>query len=212
MEPSTHLSSLRRYFERYTLDVQEAINFLEWLQIHPLEIGTPSIRWEQPSFRIIYGELNPLSIAGSLAAGGRFNIGGAQVSHFFPHLKMEGCLYTASSLDCAKKEAGEPLGNARFFAIKPKKILNLWDLHLLIRTVFHYPELEAHVNASPLAAIWRYQKVPKLSQILGSFLRKKGGDGLVYPSTKDKEGLNIAFFAKDDLYTQRIFELSEIIE
>lgn len=210
MESRKRISSIRRYFERYTIDVEDALNFLEWLHNQSLDLAQPSIVWEQRLFRIIYGELNPLSIAGSLSAGGRFNIGGAQVNHFFSNLHMEACLYAASSIECAKKEAGDPLGNARFFAIKPNKPLHLWDVYFLIRNVFTYPDLEAQVNASPLAAIWKYQKVPKISQILGSFLRKHGGDGLLYPSTKDEGGKIVVFFAKDDAHTHQTFEVSEV--
>jgi hypothetical protein len=204
------INSLRHYFRRYTIEVESALDFLEWLQSQTFDLGHPSIPWAQPGFRIVYGDLDPLSIAGSLAAGGRFNIGGAQVNHFFSLMKMEACLYAASSLKCAKKEVGEPLGNARFFALKPQQTLYLWDLRHLILNIFHYKDLEAHVNGSPLAAIWRYQKVPKISQLIASFLRKQGGDGLAYPSTKDPLGQVLAFFVKDDKQTHQLFKASEL--
>jgi RES domain-containing protein len=208
---ATHVSHIRRYFERYTIEVDDALRFLEWLQNQTFDLGKPTIEWEQPAYRIVYGDLNPLSIAGSLAAGGRFNIGGAQANHFFSQLPMEAALYAASSIECAQKEAGAPLGNARFFSLHPHHPLQLWDLHSIICNHLHYQDLETHVNASPLAAIWKYQKVPKLSQLLGSFLRKKGGDGLVYPSTKEPTGTVLSFFARDDASMHRLFRTEEIL-
>lgn len=206
---SDKTSRIRQYFKRYATDVEEALNFLDWWD-QTLNLGKPSIAWTKPVYRIVYGNYNPISIAGSLAAGGRFNIGGSQVSHFFPQLRMEACLYAASSIECAKKEAGDPLGKARLFNLKPNHPLKLWDLHYLIHNVLNYPALETHVNISPMGARWDYQKAPKISQILGSFLRKNGGDGLLYPSTKDKEEKTFAFFAKDDNHMHQTFVVTEI--
>ena len=155
-------------FKRCRLEVEEALDFHKWLQTHSFDLGKPSIPWEQVSYRIIYNKYDPLSVAGPLAAGGRFNIGGAQAYPLFPD--MNACLYSASSLECAKKEAGALLGYPRFFALKPYKVLHLWDLHFLIRNIFNYPELESHVKGDLIAAIWQYQKAPKISQILEPFL------------------------------------------
>lgn len=206
------ISSIRESFRRYAKDVEDALNFVEWLQSQSLDLGPPSITWKNPSYRIIYGNFDPLSIAGSLAAGGRFNIGGSQMSHFFPDLHMEACLYAASSVECAKKEAANPLGRARFFALYPNHALHLWDLRHLIDFSIHYPNLKSHVDASPLAAIWNYQKVPKISQILGSFLRKRGGDGLIYPSTKDENGKIMAIFVHDDNHARQLFTAAEVVK
>lgn len=210
MESHKKISSIRRYFQRYKEEVEEALDFLEWLEKQTLDLREPTISWEEEIFRITYSSFNPLSVAGSLATGGRFNIGGAQMNHFFSHLPMEACLYAASSVDCAKKEVGNFLGNARFFALKPKKPLLLWDLLSLIRNIFNHPQLEHFVNSSPLVAIWAYQKVPKISQILGNFIRRQGGDGLVYPSTKDPKGQILAFFVKDDETARHKFTAREV--
>lgn len=46
------------------------------------------------SYRICFGGLSPLSIVGSLACGGRFNVGAAQKSEQFP-CDMTACIYAA---------------------------------------------------------------------------------------------------------------------
>ncbi len=186
--------------------MNESGKFLEWFIEQTPDLGEPSISWKEECYRIVYGGYNPLSIAGSLAAGGRFNIGGAQVSHLFPNFSMQGCLYAGSSLTCARKEAGDPLGKAQEYALKPKKTFHLWDLRLLIAEKLHYPDLKFFVDSTPLSAEWRLQKIPKISQMLAFFLRKKGGDGLIYPSTKDPQGAVLAFFIKDDPAVKASFD------
>lgn len=51
-------------------------------------------RWDKAVFRVVFGGYNPLSIAGSLADGGRFNVGGAQQvqADLMPGLAKEGRL------------------------------------------------------------------------------------------------------------------------
>jgi hypothetical protein len=51
---------------------------------------------------------------------------------------------------------------------------------------------------SPFEAIWGYQKVPLIPQLLAHFLRSLGGDGLMFPSIKDPAALNLCFFFKTD--------------
>src|SRR5438105_4916148 len=104
---------LRRYAERYKRDLEESLAFLNWLNQCKPQIGQPAIKWKKPVYRIVYGGYHPLAIAGSLAAGGRFNIGGAQVSALFPNFSMRACLYAASSLNCAHKEAGNLIGKSQ---------------------------------------------------------------------------------------------------
>jgi len=123
---------------------------------------------------------------------------------FFPNIVMQSCLYGASSIECARIEAGEFLSNREEYLLKSKKPLNLWDLELVISRALDYPNLKFVVDSSPLSARWELQKVPKISQILGFFLRKKGGDGLIYPSTKGP-GKIAAIFVKDDEETKKLF-------
>ena len=62
----------------------------------------------------------------------------------------------------------------------------------------NHADLDAFVKASPVAAVWGYQKVPMIPQLLAHTLRKIGGDGLIFPSTKDPSAQNLAFFLKSD--------------
>lgn len=158
----------------------------------------------------MYGNYHPLTIAGSLAAGGRFNIGGAQVSHLFPNFSMRACLYAASTLNCARKEVGEIQGLSQEYCLKPIQTLHLWDLKNLIKNHISYPKIKEIIEKSPLAARWELQKVPKISQILAHYLRQHGGDGLIYPSTKDPKQNILAFFIKDDTHAQQIFSFKQI--
>lgn len=199
---------LVRYAARYRRDLDDSLAFLDWLKkTEPLN-SSPTVSWNKEIYRIVYGGYHPLSIAGSLAAGGRFNIGGAQVSALFPNFTMRACLYAASHLNCAKKEAGEWSAMGQEYCLKPKKSLKLWDLEALIEKEFLYKSLKEIVDASPLAARWELQKVPKISQILGHYVRQKGGDGLIYPSTKDPKHQILAFFIEDDQHAEKAFSYS----
>lgn len=198
---------LVKYAERYQKDLVQSLAFLNWLNQNSLNIGQPTLEWKKPIYRIVYGGYNPLSIAGSLASGGRFNIGGAQVSALFPNFSMRACLYAASSLECARKEAGDLRGLPQEYKLKPIRTLLLWDLKMLLDQKISYPRLREMIDASPLAARWELQKVPKVSQILSHYLRHFGGDGLIYPSSKDQKQKILAFFIKDDLEAQQLFEI-----
>jgi len=62
----------------------------------------PELCWQRPYghrgavfFRIVDGPYNPLSVAGSLSSGGRFNVGGAQARQEFPQLRKAAGLYDA---------------------------------------------------------------------------------------------------------------------
>lgn len=198
---------LIRYTERYKKDIEDSLAFLACLNEQNPHVGKPSIKWKRSVYRIVYGGYNPLSIAGSLAAGGRFNIGGAQVSSLFPNFSMRACLYAASTINCARKEVGEMRGITQEFEIKPNRTLHLWDLNKIIDQHIVYPNIRDFIDESPLAARWELQKIPKISQILAHYLRQIGGDGLIYPSTKDRRDNILAFFIKDDVEAQKLFTI-----
>lgn len=204
MEISDLTDHVVKYAERYQKDMQQSLAFLSWLNETALNLQ-PSLEWKKSVYRIVYGGYDPLAIAGSLASGGRFNIGGAQVSALFPNFSMRACLYAASNLECARKEAGNPRGASQEYKLKPIRPLFLLDLKKLLKQKINYPELKEIIDSSPLAARWELQKVPKISQILGHYLRQIGGDGLVYPSTKDPKHKILAFFIKDDQEAQKLF-------
>lgn len=209
MKTPNRLHALRQYFESYSRDVHESLDFLEWYLAQTHDFGAPTIEWEEDVYRIVYGGYDPLSVEGTLAAGGRFNIGGAQVNHLFPNFSMQACLYAASTLECARKEAGKPLGNAQEYVLRPTVSFKLWDLKSLLSKL-SYPHLKFLIDSTPLAAQWKIQKTPKVSQILASFLRKQGGDGLIYPSTKDRRGKVLTFFAKDTESIKKHFTVKRL--
>lgn len=195
-----------KYAERYKKDLEQSLSFLSWLNQNVLNPDPPSIEWKKPVYRIVYGGYHPLAIAGSLASGGRFNIGGAQVSALFSNFSMRACIYAASNLECARKEAGELRGMPQEYKLTPARSLFLWDVKMLLEKKINYPGLKEIIDASPLAARWELQKVPKVSQILAHYFRQIGGDGLIYPSTKDPKHKILALFIKDDLDAQKLFE------
>ncbi len=149
------------------------------------------------TFRICFGGYDPLSVAGTLTAGGRFNIGGPQVHLSFPKYTAAAGLYAACSLDCAKAEVG-PHKNAEIYAIKSSAPLNLWDLSAVISRMSNPQGTYDAVDATPANMQWILQKFPMPSQMLAATLRGIGGDGLFYPSSKHTGGRNYCFFAKDD--------------
>jgi len=200
---------LKKYAQRYKQDLEDSLAFLTWLNQAQPACGIPTITWKKEAYRIVYGGYDPLSISGSLAAGGRFNIGGAQVSQLFPNFSMRACLYAASHLGCARKEAGDLLGMAEEYSITPSLELKLWDLEALIDKRILYKGLKGIVDASPLAARWELQKVPKISQILAHYLRQRGGHGILYPSTKDPRHHVIAFFIEDDDHAKKRFAVAK---
>jgi hypothetical protein len=130
---------LYKYVERYKKDLEDSLAFLDWLHKHSPQIRQPTVKWKKAVYRIVYCDYHPLAIAGSLAAGGRFNIGGAQVSSLFPNLSMKPCLYAASSLSCARKEAGKLIGLPQEYELSPLRVLYLWNLKA--RSAFPYQRL-----------------------------------------------------------------------
>ncbi len=190
--------------QKEALDLQESFGFIQWyLKQSPLPFG-PDFQWKEPVYRLMYGGASPLSTAGSLGAGGRFNSGMAQMSAQFPQLRAEACLYTSSTLECCYSEAQPPYGNPQEYQLTPDRVFLLWDLKKVLR---HYadPTLEQRIQNSPLDATWSHQKVPMTSQLLAFELRQLGGDGIILPSTKCTQDLNIAFFFQSDNACERAF-------
>lgn len=150
------------------------------------------------SYRICFGGLDPLSIAGNLAVGGRFNIGGAQLSSDFQTYNMFAAIYTASSLDCAKAETG-PSKNPEIYKVSTKKKLKLWDLKSLISSFANSQNILELIEKSPYNTQWRLQKFPTPSQLLSAHLKVAGGDGLFFPSTKDtNDGIVYCIYLRDE--------------
>lgn len=192
-------------------DLFASANLYHWLKANPVTVR-PRNPWNNPIYRVVDGDYDPLSIAGSLSDGGRFNIGGAQMipTRAMPGLRKVGCLYGASSPQCALREAPDLMGNYRMFRLTPKKGFDLWDLKAVLASI-NYPGLTARINATPMRKRWAHQKSPLESQVLAHHLRDIGGGGIVYDSQKDPpDGKTLAFFLKDDQDARQAFD-SDIV-
>jgi len=202
-------SLTQSYRVRLQQDLFSALRLHHWLRANPVKMDSV-VSWHNPIYRIVYKDFDPLSIAGSLADGGRFNVGGAQQmpSNVMPGLRKAACLYGASTPRCAKLEAADPVGNYRMFRLIPRKSFRLWDLRSVL-SILKYPGLAAQVNATPMSQRWGLQKSPLESQVLAHYLRNIGHDGIIYDSQKNPEGQVFAFFLKDDQEAHQIFEAFE---
>lgn len=193
---------------RQETDLINSVAFWDWIHRQPFTLK-PQYIWSNPLYRLTYGGFVPTSIVGSISDGGRFNIGGAQVCPEFPNLRKVGCLYLASTLQCCYAEAADPKGRPDEYELILKKRLHLWDLKKAIE-VLNNPGLDDLVKASPMEALWSFQKVPLIPQLLAHFLREKGGDGIVFSSTKDKSALNFALFFKTDTESAASFMIKKL--
>lgn len=178
-----------------------SLHFYQWLEKQTIVKSTCIKAFTDPGFRFANPRYGPIAIAGSLAYGGRFNIGGSQMDSNFPTLNIFGCLYFTSSDTCAKEEAAKPIGVHKLYKIIPNKTLSLWDLDKVIQNL-EYPNLLDLVRASHGEKIWAYQKIPTESQILGYKLKTLGCDGVLFESTKLKGHFNVGLFYDNDPQAQ----------
>lgn len=186
---------LSKFVTDNQLLLAQSLKFLEFIQGQTLS-GEHLVANESVlSYRICFNGLDPLSIEGSLASGGRFNIGGAQVHQEFPY-EMAACLYVADSVECAKTETG-PHRNPEIYQLSTIAPVELWDVRSMLLTMDNGEELIQLIEKHPFNMVYNYQKFPIPSQILGATLRRIGGDGIIYPSTKHKGGSVYSFFIKD---------------
>lgn len=197
-----------KYQSKEKADLITALSFDNFLQSKNINM-IPEIKLFESIFRIVSPSYEVWSLAGSLSDGGRFNIGGAQQCATIPHLTKFASLYAASTLDCAMAEIAKPMGASRRFKLTPKKEMNLWDLNNVIEELDH-PALKDLINSIPTEAIWGFQKVPLVSQILAAYLKSKGGNGIIFPSVKLPSANNISLFFNTDSQVKESFEIEEI--
>lgn len=125
-----------KYLAKVKTDFLQAAKFDSYLKT--VQIKTrPTIKLAQPVFRVIPSanpKMNPLSVSGSLADGGRLNMGGAQINPTLPHLTKWACLYVSQTLNCAQAEVAQPAGVVKKFQLtfKNNYAPMLWDLKLVI--------------------------------------------------------------------------------
>lgn len=189
-----------RYLAKLQKEEEElfqVLPFYDFIENFKEDLSSNLKSFKKDVFRFTNPDYAPTTIVGSISEGGRFNIGGPQVRAEFSTLDKAGCLYTASSAECALAEAVQPHGKHKLFQLSPKKNLQLWDLNSTIE-MLKYPNLIDLVRASPVEALWVLKKTPSIPQILASKLRRIGGDGIMFESTKLSGHSNIAFFFKTD--------------
>ena len=185
-------------------DLIVSTSFWHWLYVQSIDSDFET--WNLPVYRTVYGGYDPISVAGSLSDGGRFNIGGAQfLEHdLFPNLSKFACLYAAFSVECARAEVGELYGESEEYELLPRKDFHLWNLEKVIKKL-NFPGLLDLVDASPMAARWVLQKSPLVSQLLALHLRNAGGDGIIYRSMKLPQENIFAFFVSSDEESKLLF-------
>lgn len=199
-----------KYNSKQKADIGTAAGFDSFISKQVITTR-PDYIFKGKAYRVVSPNVKPLSVSGSLADGGRFNIGGAQLTPLFPHLKKWSALYSSETLTCALQEAQKPLGQVTKCELlyKGEKEIILWDLKKVI-TELNFPNLDQILKETPVEAIWGYQKIPKPSQVLAHYLMKIGGDGIVFESTKSPAHLNFTFFFWDDDAAKETFSASII--
>lgn len=190
-------------------ELLQSLPFFEYLDKFTRDLSSHLKPFQRDVFRFANPMYTVTSIAGSLGDGGRFNIGSAQMIPEFPTLTKAGCLYVASSAECALLEAVKPHGVLKMYKLAPKKSFQLWDLNSVI-TDIGYPNLLELVKTSGGEALWTYRKTPAIPQILAVRLRNIGGDGILFESTKLSGHSNIAFFFKTDAEADAAFDVQQI--
>lgn len=194
---------------RERTDLLNGLAFFDLLEKNPCTDLKPNVKWGKHTYRIATVNRDPLSVAGSLADGGRFNIGGSQQHPLFKHVRKGACLYAASTLECALAEAGKMMGTSIKYRPTPKKRFNLWDLSDVISHL-QVHQLEEQIAATPIEAFWGFQKVPLIPQLLANHLRNLGGDGIVYKSIQMPSAQNLAFFFDTDAQCASAFKCEPI--
>lgn len=189
--------------------IVQSLLFWDWLKKQTaLSLQTFKVDFNDPVYRVYPSQFEVTSVTGSLAQGARLNIGGNQVLKFFP-FKMFGALYVADSMVCAQDEYthGTPLNaNDVRYTLQPTKTFELWDLELVLDNL-PYPAIKLLVNKQPIGGGWANCKVPMPSQILASWLKDIGGDGIIFPSTQTSGAKVVAIFAKDDKASKKNFTI-----
>lgn len=198
-----------KYLSKQKSDLITALSFDSFLQSKKIQT-IPDYVISGSVFRSVAPAFDVWSVAGSLADGGRFNIGGAQQIPELPNIRKFSSLYVASSLECTLAETAKPHGKIKCYKMTLKKEMTLWDLNKVITELDH-PSLKEIINLIPVDAIWGYQKIPMVSQILAAFLKSKGGNGIIYPSVKMPSEQNISLFFSSDGDAKASFEVEEVI-
>lgn len=162
-------------------------------------------------YRIVESDRNPLSCLGSFSCGGRVNMGTPQlIIEFEKYLKPQFGLYGSLEIETAREEydsTGLPsVENDTYKLTHSDPLIQLFDFDKMIEQIgqeFRDFPLLTVVSEIPYNAAWKYQKSPKVSQIIGSWLKNFSNSlnvhGIIFSSTKRKGGSNAFLFFNDDL-------------
>lgn len=184
-----------------------SLSFESALKGHqPATLKKHGTKHNKPLFRVATANRGPISTAGNLAFGGRYNVGGSQQIKSIG-IRPFAALYLSTDLQCAISEHthGTPLAlGDKKYRLTPSKELTLWDIEKIIKFI-QYPNLRYLLDQGPLTSDWGYCKVPMQSQILGYWLKQIGGDGVIFNSTQSQNSRCIAIFAKDDNHAKKLF-------
>ena len=148
-------------------------------------------------YRVVFAKYDPLDISGTLASGGRFNIGGAQHTNKLGNIgKMQGGLYFAASAEAALAEAALPPGiDRKVFRIESNTTNIEWTFvdvekagKFLDSKLTLTKSASSYLREPAIAAQWGLIKQPTVSQVIGQWLRtRSGSDGLIFESTKNMD-------------------------
>ena len=187
-------------------------SFWDWLKKEKCNFDTYKIAWNSDIYRVSNAHFKAYSVAGSIADGGRLNIGGSQQRQEFKELKKFGALYFSDDINTAVAEAsaGGPLGpEDKKYKVKLRKSFDLWDYDKVVDSL-DYQGIKEIVKSSPVSALWGTCKVPMPSQIIAFWLKTFGGDGFIFESTKVSDSKNIVLIFKDDTDANAALDFEEI--
>jgi hypothetical protein len=179
---------------------------------------------ESTFFRIVFKARHPLDPSGTLAAGGRLNIGGAQTTDDFGvYGKMRAGLYASYSEQTALSEGGLPReAHATLYKLESKKrplrLINLEAALIDLEKHFSLPSPLSTIFAqAPVAAKWELEKTPTVTQIIGTWLRaQSNSDGIKFSSSRDSLGKNVFLFvdsvedAKSSFSSEKVRNLGSL--
>ena len=186
-----------------SLQIQYSLSFYEYLK----EKGNVNFQDFKKDFKeTLYrvSELDPTSIEGNLAYGGRFNIGGSQMQKTID-IKAFAALYFSADLSCAIKEYTQGMDciNDGKYSLAPSRNYQLWDINKIIEFL-DFPNLMNLIYKGSSFNSWGYTKAPMESQILAYWLKQKGGDGILFDSTIGNSKC-IALFVRDRTHAKTLF-------
>lgn len=96
------------------------------------------------------------------------------------------------------------------YALTPSRKFELWDMDKITQSP-HFSHLNDLIYQGPIFNSWAYCKVPIHSQILGDWLKKTGGDGIIFHSRKKPKSSCIALFVSNDLEVESLFSEVKIL-